>query len=1024
MSGLNIVSENDNSTVITEYKRDNTVSAFYQSEAALEKELIKTLSEQGYEYLTIHTEQDLIDNLKKQLELLNKTTFSEKEWTNIFNTIIASKNDGILEKTEKIQKDNTNISYTRDSGKEENLKLIDKQNIFNNSLQVINQYEANDGAYKNRYDVSILVNGLPLVHIELKRRGVALREAFNQINRYLRNSFCEGNGLFEYIQIFIISNGTNTKYYSNTTRKLHTDNGSKKVANTFEFTSYWADQNNKAILDLIDFAKTFLTKRTLLNVISKYCVFTVDKLLMVMRPYQIVATEKILNKIEIAHNYKMFGKVAAGGYIWHTTGSGKTLTSFKTARLATKLDYIDKVLFVVDRKDLDYQTMKEYNNFKEGCANSNTSTKVLEQQLSDPNAKIIITTIQKLTTFIKKNPEHNVYNQEIVMIFDECHRGQFGDMHELIVKKFKKYYIFGFTGTPIFAENAKVVSGLPLTTEQIFGTQLHSYTIVNAINDKNVLPFKYEYIKTIEIKDDVKDEKVRAINEKKALMDPQRVSLVTNYIVDHYAMKTKTNESYVMKTLDNVEAVAKNRKTEEIKSKKNINGFNSIFAVDSIEMAKIYYSAFKEIPDLNLKVALIYSYGVNGDDEVLDGIFDENSETTEGLSLPDREFLENAIKDYNNYFGTSYDTSSDKFQNYYKDLSLRMKNREVDILIVANMFLTGFDAKTLNTLWVDKNLKWHGLIQAFSRTNRILNSVKTFGNIVCFRDLEKNLNNALSLFGDENASGVVLLRPFEDYYYGFDENNKHHEGYVELVGKLKENFIIGDQIIGEQNQKDFVKLFGNILKAINILNTFDKFKGKELLNVREIQDYTSTYQDLHDIMTRNKDADKTDINDDIVFEMELVKQIEVNIDYILALVKKYHDSNSQDRELLISIEKAISSSPDLRNKKELIMQFIDNLDGMDVDIDINETFNEFITGRKKEELDKLIDEERLDKDKTYNFIRKAFEGGQVETLGNDISELLPPVSLFAKENNKKTIRERVTNKILDFFERFFGISGD
>ena len=1024
MSELNIVSENDNSTVITEYKRDNTVSAFYQSEAALEKELIKTLSEQGYEYLTIHTEQDLINNLKKQLELLNKTTFSEKEWINIFNTIIASKNDGILEKTEKIQKDNTNISYTRDNGKEENLKLIDKQNIFNNRLQLINQYEANEGTYKNRYDVSILVNGLPLVHIELKRRGVALREAFNQINRYLRNSFCEGNGLFEYIQIFIISNGTNTKYYSNTTRKLHTDNVSKKVANTFEFTSYWADQNNKAILDLIDFAKTFLTKRTLLNVISKYCVFTVDKLLMVMRPYQIVATEKILNRIEIAHNYKMYGKVDAGGYIWHTTGSGKTLTSFKTARLATKLDYIDKVLFVVDRKDLDYQTMKEYNNFKEGCANSNTSTKVLEQQLSDPNEKIIITTIQKLTTFIKKNPEHNVYNQEIVMIFDECHRGQFGDMHELIVKKFKKYYIFGFTGTPIFAENAKVVSGLPLTTEQIFGTQLHSYTIVNAINDKNVLPFKYEYIKTIEIKDDVKDEKVRAINEKKALMDSQRVALVTNYIVDHYAMKTKTNESYVMKTLDNVEAVAKNRKTEEIKSKKNINGFNSIFAVDSIEMAKIYYSAFKEIPDLNLKVALIYSYGVNGDDEALDGIFDENNETTEGLSLPDREFLENAIKDYNNYFGTSYDTSSDKFQNYYKDLSLRMKNREVDILIVANMFLTGFDAKTLNTLWVDKNLKWHGLIQAFSRTNRILNSVKTFGNIVCFRDLEKNLNNALSLFGDENASGVVLLRPFEDYYYGFDENNKHHEGYVELVEKLKDNFIIGDQIIGEQNQKDFVKLFGNILKAINILNTFDKFKGKELLSVREIQDYTSTYQDLHDIMTRNKDADKADINDDIVFEMELVKQIEVNIDYILALVKKYHDSNSQDRELLISIEKAISSSPDLRNKKELIMQFIDNLDGMDVDIDINETFNEFITGKKKEELDKLIEEERLDKDKTYNFIRKSFEGGQVETLGNDISELLPPVSLFAKENNKKTIRERVTNKILDFFERFFGISGD
>ncbi|HPF83739.1 MAG TPA: HsdR family type I site-specific deoxyribonuclease, partial [Bacilli bacterium] len=609
---------------------------------------------------------------------------------------------------------------------------------------------------------TVLVNGFPMIHIELKRRGIDIREAFNQINRYQRDSFWAGSGLYEYIQIFVISNGTYTKYYSNTTRDLHLKTSSKKAANTFEFTSYWADQHNNAIIDLIDFTKTFFAKHTILNILSKYCIFTSDETLLVMRPYQIVAAEKIINKIEIAHNYKFFGSIKAGGYVWHTTGSGKTLTSFKASQIASKLDYIDKVIFVVDRKDLDYQTMKEYDKFKKGAANSNISTKVLEEQLRDTDSKIIITTIQKLDNFIKKNPNHEVFEKQVVFIFDECHRSQFGDMHKNIIKKFNKYYIFGFTGTPIFGANCKTTKGIMQTTEQVFGDKLHVYTIVNAINDKNVLPFRYEYIKTIKMGDNINDEKVNAIDTEKVLASPERIGLVTNYIIDHFSTKTKTNESYVHNALNNVIEVAKNNKTKEDKSKRNINGFNSIFAVSSIEMAKKYYESFKNNPTHNLKVALIYSFGAN--DEVVDWVEDENSESTENLSKSDRDFLDVAIKDYNKVYGTSYDTSSDKFQNYYKDVSLRMKNKEIDILIVANMFLTGFDATTLNTLWVDKNLKYHGLIQAFSRTNRILNSVKTYGNIVCFRNLEKELNEALALFGDSNASSIVLLKTYEEYY--------------------------------------------------------------------------------------------------------------------------------------------------------------------------------------------------------------------------------------------------------------------
>lgn len=1019
MTNISIMSENDNSTVLAEYKGLNKIETSYQSEDALEKELIKTLVEQGYQRLNINSEDELILNLRKQLEKLNNYYFTDGEWDSFFTKVIANKNDYIIEKTRLIQEDYKQ-EITLDSGEKKNVYLIDKNNIHNNSLQVLNQYVNNDGNFDNRYDVTILVNGLPLVHIELKKRGVDLREAFNQIERYQRDSFWAGSGLYNFVQIFVISNGTLTKYYSNTTREFHINNQKKKKSNSFEFTSYWADQKNNGITDLIDFAKTFLTKHTLLNVLTKYCVFTSEEDLLVMRPYQIVATEKILNRITIAYNNKFYGTIKSGGYIWHTTGSGKTLTSFKTSQLASKLDFIDKVLFVVDRKDLDYQTMKEYDRFKAGAANSNTSTKVLEEQLNDPNAKIIITTIQKLSQFIKKNENSNVFDKHVVFIFDECHRSQFGDMHKAIIKKFKKYYLFGFTGTPIFPENARTIKGISETTEQIFGERLHTYTIVNAIADKNVLPFRYEYVGRVDIANNVKDEKIYNIDEEKLFDNQMRISLITNYIIDHFSIKTKTSESYVYSTLDNVIDVAKKNNIEEIKSKKSINGFNSIFAVSSIKMAKEYYSEFKkqlEFKKSNLKVALIYSYGVNGED----GVIDENSESTEALSIDDRTFLERAIKDYNNMFGTSYDTSSEKFQNYYKDVSLRMKNREIDILIVANMFLTGFDAKTLNTLWVDKNLKWHGLIQAFSRTNRILNSVKTYGNIVSFRNLEDRLNEALAKFGDEQARGIVLLKPYNDYYYGYkEENGKSFEGYKSLVEKLTSKFAPGELMQSEAEQKEFIRLYSAILRVTNILSSFDEFKNQELINERDKQDYHSVYIELYNEFRNKAKQEKTDVTDDVVFEMELIKSIEVNIDYILGLVKKYHDSNMEDKEILVNIQKTIMASPDLRNKKDLIMAFIDSLDQ---NSNVYADFESFMNSKKKEELDKIIAEENLNKEETYNFIQRSFEQGRVETNGTEVSTILPPMNMFTPNNDRQEKKNKVIDRLLNFFDRFFSITG-
>ena len=1034
MPYFNIVAQTTKNTVVTEYEPVKARSDSYQSEAELEKEFIRMLTEQGYEFLPIHTEAELLANLRTQLEKLNSYHFSEKEWSRFLSESVANPNEHIVEKTRKIQEDYVQV-LKRDDGTSKNISLIDKKNVHNNFLQVINQYaiSQDQGAkHDNRYDVTVLVNGLPLVHIELKRRGVAIREAFNQINRYQRDSFWAGCGLFEYVQIFVISNGTNTKYYSNSTRfnaiKDHkTGTGKKeKTSNSFEFTSYWADANNIVIPDLIDFTRTFFARHTILNVLTKYCIFTSENMLMVMRPYQITATERILNRIEIATNYKKYGSVASGGYIWHTTGSGKTLTSFKAARLASNLPYIDKVLFVVDRKDLDYQTMKEYDRFEKGAANSNTSTAILKKQLEDPNAHIIITTIQKLSTFIKKNPVHDVYQKHVVIIFDECHRSQFGDMHTAIVKSFKKYHLFGFTGTPIFAANAGAVRNPQFfTTEQTFGDQLHTYTIVDAINDKNVLPFRVDYIKTMDTDPDIDDKDVWDIDREKAFMAPERVRLVTKYILDHFDQKTyRGDKTYMFSVLTNIDDVASADRgaVEEIKQKQRVSGFNSILCVSSVQMAKLYYQEFKkqmaEDPTKALRIATIYSYGAN--EEESDGILDEeNSEDTSALDQSSRDFLERAIKDYNETFHTNYSTDGDKFQNYYKDVSLRMKNKELDLLIVVNMFLTGFDATTLNTLWVDKNLKMHGLIQAFSRTNRILNSIKTFGNIVCFRNLQKRVDDAIALFGDKNASGIVLLQTFKDYYYGYiGPDDKAHPGYVDLVNELTTKFPLSEpQIIGEQNQKDFIGLFGAILRMRNLLSSFDDFAGMELISERDLQDYLGRYQDLRDEWrNRQSTGDKEDITDDVVFEVELIRQIEINIDYILLLVKKYHDSHCQDKEVLITIRKAVDASPELRSKKALIETFIAGINDVD---DVLVEWRSYVADEREKQLMQIIDEEKLNEAETRRFLEDSFRNGEVKTTGTDIDRLMPPVSRFG--GNRAAKKQTVIDKLMAFFERFFGI---
>lgn len=998
------IAVSNESTVVAEYQADARKEEAYQSEAQLETAFIKLLGDQAYEYLAITSEEDLKINLREQLELLNKIEFSDTEWEKFFNESISASNEGILEKTTRILEDYIRV-LKRDNGETKNVYLLDKTNIHNNRLQVINQYEI-EGNFSNRYDVTILVNGLPMVHVELKRRGVDLREAFNQINRYKRDSFWAGSGLYEYVQLFVITNGTLTKYYSNTVRESRVKESAgavkKRVStNSYEFTSWWADANNKPILDLMAFGKTFFARHTLLNILTRYCVFTSNRELMVMRPYQIVATERILQRILVSENMKQLGTTAAGGYVWHTTGSGKTLTSFKTAQLASQMPNIDKVLFVVDRKDLDYQTMKEYDRFQEGSASSNTSTAILKQQLENPDSRIIITTIQKLSRFIETNKDHPVQNKRVVLIFDECHRSQFGDMHTSIRKAFKNYNLFGFTGTPIFAASASSGGNPNLrTTEQAFGDKLHTYTIVDAITDKNVLPFRVDYVNTFKLPDGLKDKQVSAIDTEAALLAPERISKIVAYVLEHFDQKTRRNESYEL-------------------DKRRILGFNSILATQSITAAKAYYLAFKkaqaELPEAQrLKIATIFSFAANETEAEETGLTAEEEFETSHLDQNSREFLEAAISDYNRMFGMSFSTRSDSengFENYYKDLAKRLKNRDLDMVIVVNMFLTGFDATTLNTLWVDKNLRQHGLLQAYSRTNRILNSVKTYGNIVCFRDLEKQTQEAITLFGNKEAGGVVILAPYADYY----------SEYSDLVQELQEKFPDFGVPVGEASQREFVGLFNQILRLRNILVSFDEFAENEILTPADQQDYRSKYLATKDVLQPYVNPDKESIIQDLVFELELIKQVEINVDYILDLVRKLKESGndqSANKEIEVSISRAIDSSASLRSKKDLIEGFIARVNVQEI-TNVEQAWTSYLGEQRSQELEQIIEDENLEGAATRVFMDQAFRAGIVQTAGTGLTRIMPATNIFSPAGEHDAQRSRVAGKLQKFFERFF-----
>lgn len=1090
---MKIVLENQDSTVMSTFTPSERNDGSYQSEAQLEEEFINILQSQGYEYAHIHNEKDLIANLRVQIEKLNDYHFSDGEWERFFKENIANSTDDIANKTDTIQRDNVKI-LKKDDGTDKNITIIDKENIHKNIVQVINQYavnandnasdnDANGPARSNRYDVTVLVNGLPMVHIELKRRGVPIREAFNQINRYARDSFWAGSGLFGYVQIFVISNGTETKYYSNSTRNNayneQKSKGSSKTttSNSFEFTNYWSDAQNTIISDLCDFAKTFFAKHVILNILTKYCVFNADKCLMVMRSYQITAAENIVNRVKymFANASKMpASERQKGGYIWHTTGSGKTLTSFKTSQLVKTLkdaegnNLVDKVLFVVDRKDLDYQTMREYDTFEKGAANSNTSTAVLTKQLEDntEECRLIITTIQKLSRFISNNPSHEIYKKRIVFIFDECHRSQFGGMHADIVKHFKNSLLFGFTGTPIFEANAAGPDAAHIsTTEQTFGPCLHTYTIINAINDKNVLPFRVEYVATVKTSSELEkatDELVKDINRPDVIKHPERVHNVVQYIIEHFTQKTYRNEkTYKYKRILNVKELAadKHNTLEPKKSSEavDVNGFNSIFAVADIELAKLYYNEFKKQqqnlpPSERLKVATIFSYAVNeGESDSsayvngMGSLGEENSESTAKLDANSQEFLESAIKDYNEMFNTAYDASNNKFQNYYKDVSLRMKNKEIDVLIVVNMFLTGFDATTLNTLWVDKNLRMHGLIQAFSRTNRILNSVKTFGNIVCFRDLSHQVDKAVALFGDKDAQGIVLCPTFEQIFNGYiDANGFERCGYSDLVNELMEKYPLqGLNIVGEENQKKFISLFSNILRLRNMLKAFDQFEGNEIIKERDMQDYLGHYQDLHEEWKRKEQKGEiADITDDVVFEMELVRQVEVNIDYILMLVEQYHSKHCKDKNVLASIRLMVDASPQLRSKKKLIEGFIAQLNENELDkladsggnitvydsngnkVSIVDCWSEYVEQKYNHDLAQLVQSEGLNDSLTRKFMEKSFSAGEVSELGTDINDLMPRMSRFgAAAQARAEKKSRIVESMRNMFNEFAGLIG-
>ncbi len=1022
-----LILEGPTSTVCAQVPEVARTATSYQTEAQLEEELIEQLVDQGYERVSPASEAELVANLRRQIELLNGFAFADEDWERFFREVVANKAEGIVEKTRRIQK-NPVIDFTLADGTLKNVKLLDRGHIYRNRLQVMNQYEASEGAHKNRYDVTILVNGLPLVHIELKRRGVALRQAFDQIERYQRESFWSQSGLFEFVQIFVISNGTHTKYYSNTTRwqKTESSRRGKKSSASFAFTSWWTDANNHKIADLVPFAASFLARGTLLMVLTHYCVLDVTDTLLVMRPYQICACEKILNRILVSeYDKRRLGTLDAGGYIWHTTGSGKTLTSFKTAQLAAGMECVDKVLFVVDRKDLDYQTMKEYNKFQEGAVNGSKNTHALAENLEAPlgQRKICVTTINKLAVYLKRpSARREVFDQHTVFIFDECHRSQFGEMHKAITRHFKNYHLFGFTGTPIFAQNAGAGADPELrTTAQAFGDCLHTYTVVNAIDDGNVLPFKVDYVSTFHRKAEDTDAQVEAIDTDSAWQHPERLRNIAGYILDNFNRKTKRgSQVYSMK------GTAR-------------RGFNAILACDSIKSAESYYRVLREMigqrEGCDPKVATIFSFAPNAPEDPCGFIDDEELEC-DGMPQADRDFLDGAIANYNATFSTSFSTDSQGFDGYYKDVSRRMKGEDVDgkplpqdecldLLIVVDMFLTGFDAKTLNTLWVDKNLRMHGLIQAFSRTNRILNSVKTFGNVVCFRNLEENVDEAIGLFGDPKAGGIVLLKPYDVYF----------EEYTKKLAHLREAFSFDalDEPMGEEAERDFIKTFSAILRLRNILSSFDGFEEDDTIDAWELQDYQSVYLDLRDKLRGREQAEKESIADDLVFEMELVRQLEINIDYILMLVEKRHGDNVRDREIAERIRSSVAASPELRDKQDLIDRFLEMAGFCEtpatfsIDPEASEErrhevvsahWRELVRESMETELGDIIEGEHLKPDQTRALVSEAFETGGVPQEGTAVANILPPVSRFAQGNPQAEKRRRVTALLSAFYSRF------
>ena len=998
------IAEMQGGIVLARFEKPERRVEEYQTESQLEENMINNLVSQGYERLDVRTMDDLYANLRVQIEKLNDIRFSDSEWKRFLLEYLDAPNDGIIEKTRKIQ-ENHIYDFIFDDGRLRNIKIIDKKNIHNNHLQVVNQVTV----AKNRYDVSILVNGLPLVHIELKKRGVNIREAFNQIQRYEDESFNLDNSLYKFVQIFVISNGTYTRYFANTT---------ERDKSNYEFTCEWADAKNRVIVDLEDFTATFFEKRTILEILTKYCIFNSRNVLLIMRPYQIAATERLLWRINSSFENKKAGSVEAGGFIWHTTGSGKTLTSFKSARLATELDYIDKVFFVVDRKDLDYQTMREYQKFQKDSVNGSKDTKELKVSIEKQDNKIVVTTIQKLNEFVKSNKGHDIYNKHCVFIYDECHRSQFGLAQKNIQSSFKHYYQFGFTGTPIFVENS--LDGK--TTSDVFGAQLHSYVITDAIRDGKVLKFKIDYnsinprFKSSEEETD--DEKLKVL-ENKMFLHPERISEITNYILDKFDSKTYRNTQYTVKD-------------------KRINGFNAMFAVQSVDAAKMYYEEFKKqqanLPeDKKLKVATIFSYAPN--EERASGEIEEESMSSSAMSTTAKQFLTNVVDDYNSFFQTNFTIDGNGFENYYKDLSSRVRNKEVDLLIVVGMFLTGFDAPTMNTLFVDKNLRYHGLIQAFSRTNRILNKMKAFGNIVCFRNLEKATKDAIKVFGDENSINVIIERSYDEYINGFTDEDTGvvFKGYKELCEEIIEKFPDPTEIKLEKDKKEFVKLFGEILKRENILRNYDEFSSFEkIITERLKQDMKSTYIKIKEELISpdpsgggdrgkgGKDDEKIDFSD-VEFHIDLLKTEEVNLDYILALIlEKAKEQGTNNETLKEEIRRLIRSSLGTRAKEELIIEFINRTDltKFDKNEDILEAFYEYAKIEKEHKINELIYEENL-KEKSKKFIEKSISRGYVSQGGTELDDVLPPVG--RRGGAREVKKQSVLSKLKDIVKVFVGI---